>query len=278
MPASFSENIRKLNALNPEDSPLLLDNEEEETLTERKNYAKLEEKLLYRFKDIRILKKALTHSSCKHTSGHKAWNNERMEFLGDAVLELTISDALLRLSPPFTSEGQLTLYRSRLVNKSSLYQVASSLELSCFVQVGEAEKEAHIHKNHALLADTLEALFAGIFLDGGFDASYRSIMHLFREKIERTLRQKGMRNFKGELQQWLQKQKGEKQNIPRYQVEEERGPQHKKEYTVSCRLEGQVLGRGKGMKKKEAEQKAAEQAMIFLNLIKPSSAPSAPSG
>jgi ribonuclease-3 len=213
---------------------------------------------LHPFKDESMRKLALTHSSCDLASGE---NNQRLEFLGDAVLDLIIAEALYHKFPQ-ADEGALDHSRASLVNGRSLAQIARAAGLSNHLQVGEAHRQHHAEPSKAMLEDALEALIGAIYLDGGIDAARSAILQLFGKQIDAIDANVDSRNPKGKLQEWSQKyHQGE---VPHYQELDAEGPDHDRRYAASVSLGGRELGRGTGSSKKAAETEAAKIALKAL--------------
>jgi ribonuclease-3 len=213
----------------------------------------LQTQLNYAFKNPRLLQQALTHSSYTHEQSIP-FSNERLEFLGDAVLELTVSDLLYKRYPDL-SEGELTKRRAALVCEPSLAALARKLELGGFLQLGHGEKMSGGNERDSLLSDALEAVIGAIYLDGGMDSVKEIIHTLFVPIIEKSLYSV---DHKTVLQETIQKTSREPLV---YTIIDETGPAHKKEFTAEVSHKGQKLGMGMGRSKKEAEQNAAMVAM-----------------
>jgi ribonuclease-3 len=223
----------------------------------------LEAVLGYAFRDPRKLLQALTHSSriAERTAEDAPGDNEKLEFLGDAVLELVVSEELVRTFPDW-SEGHLSKSRARLVNAVSLSSVALRLGLGQYLRLGRGEEKTGGRMKPALLADAYEAVVAAIYLDGGLDAArgfvLRSLVDgAFGPEAE-TL---GRPDHKSALQELLQS-RGVAPGS--YHTVEEAGPDHQKTFRVEVRIVGQVVASGTGRTKKEAEQAAAVAALQQL--------------
>ena len=216
----------------------------------------LQEKLGYAFQDLQYLKLALTHRSMGHQPQN---NNERLEFLGDAVLQLTIS-AYLYQKYPKLPEGELAKMRSLLVRESTLADVARDLQLNRFLLVGKGEKRSQAHQRDSLLCDVLEAVYGAIFLDGGFNEARSVILrHLPSWDVERI----PIIDAKSTLQEHFQQIA---KKPPVYHLVQEQGPDHDKSFVVEVRFDEEYLGVGKGHTKKEAEQEAARNALSKLGI------------
>ncbi|HTP32622.1 MAG TPA: ribonuclease III [Candidatus Acidoferrales bacterium] len=225
--------------------------------------ASLEARLNYRFKDLELLRRALTHSSRAYelvsTSGAPLADNEPLEFLGDAVLGFLISDALVRRNPEHR-EGELSRDKARLVSAAHLHGVARRLELGAFLDLGRGEEVTGGRSKKNLLADALEAIIAAIYLDGGMDAARDFVSgHVLDapfsgDEDSETDIQPAITNFKSALQEFAQSR-----NLaqPRYATVRERGPEHSKTFTVEVRVGKDWTGQADGRTKKIAAQRAA---------------------
>ncbi len=210
----------------------------------------------YRFHDPQLLKTSLTHSSRK---SHPTDSNERLEFLGDAILGFVVSEYLFKHNPRQT-EGDLTKIKSVVVSRRTLAEVSRRLQLFEYIRVGKgvAEKKA---MPHSLLANVLEAVIGAIYLDGGMEAARRFVLaHIAPEIAKVKLGQHEM-NFKSLLQQFAQRELG---GTPLYTVIKEEGPDHVKQFHVVAMVNGKAYSTASGRSKKEAEQKAAELTLRKL--------------
>jgi len=225
--------------------------------------AVLEVKLKYRFTNQELMRRALTHSSlvCEARSGGDAAvsDNEQMEFLGDAVLGLVVSDVLFRRFP-MSKEGELSMLKARLVSAAHLHGVARRLDLGSFLELGRSEEMSGGRMKKTLLVDGLEAVIAAIYLDGGLDAA-RSFVegHVLdapftADEEAGTDIQPAITNFKSALQELAQSRKLPQ---PKYSVVRERGPEHSKMFTVEVRVGKDWSGQADGRTKKVAAQRAA---------------------
>ena len=210
------------------------------------------------FQDEALLELALTHSSCERPTG----DNQRLEFLGDAVLDLIVAEKLFQNFPQ-AEEGALDRCRSSIVNGKSLARVASMHGLADHIQVSKAHKEHHPEPSHAMLEDALEALIGAVYLDGGIDAAQQTVDHLFGEQISAITFNISEQNPKGSLQEWSQKYHHGK--IPIYKELPPAGPDHARSYNTAVFIGDQELGHGSGSSKKMAEIKAAAAALKQLN-------------
>lgn len=216
----------------------------------------LQKELGYTFKDRSLLVKALTHVS--HDRKKTGSNNEVLEFLGDAVLDLAISDLLIRRFPERT-EGDLSRMRAGLVNSVALAEKGSALALGRMLLLGKGEERSAGRKKQSILAGAFEALLGGVYQDGGYDPARRIIERYFAaDIIERTLGQQDYKTRLQEISQLLFRVP------PFYRLVSESGPDHAKYFVTEISVGGNVLGIGEGKSKKQSEQKAARQALKEL--------------
>jgi ribonuclease III len=218
----------------------------------------------YRFRVHTLLEEALTHSSLvNEQKSASSQHNERLEFLGDAVLSLVMSEYLASALPK-SSEGTLSKLKAQLVSEASLAQVARRLGLGAHLKLGRGEDRSKGREKDSLLADALEAVLAAVHLDGGFDASRTVTRHIFAEELTHIAAQEeqpGAGDYKTQFQEWCQKRYD---TLPRYATVRETGPDHQKSFEVELSIQGDVVGVGSGRSKKEAEQQAAKQALRQL--------------
>jgi len=225
------------------------------------DYHILEAKLGYCFRDRRLLEMALTHKSyLNENPAPNREDNERLEFLGDAVLNLTVGHLLMECQP-LRTEGELSRSRALVVNEAGLARVADELCLGEWLFLGKGEEQTGGRHKPSLLADACEAVTAAIYLDGGFDAAFRVVRQLFDPRL-REARDPANVDFKTRLQERAQ---GQLHCSPRYSVVGEAGPDHDKIFEVALTLSGREVSRGRGRSKKEAEQRAAAQALRLLD-------------
>lgn len=219
----------------------------------------VERALGYTFRDPRCFAEAVTHKSYSNEQmgGVPAGHNERLEFLGDAVLELIVSDYIFAHYPGM-DEGQLTRIRAEVVNEKSLARIGRHLGLGACLLLGKGEEMSGGRHKTSLIADALEALLGAVFSDGGFEATRSVVLPLVEDSIHKAASRKEGMDFKTRLQEWLQ---ARKQGIPVYKLIAAEGPDHKKLFTCQVACEGSVLGQGQGKTKKAAEQEAARQAL-----------------
>jgi ribonuclease-3 len=206
------------------------------------------------FHDPALRMAALTHRSFAFEQGTEV-TNERLEFLGDSVLGLVVTD-MAYASYPDLPEGALAKLRAAIVNMVALADVARSLGLGGMVLLGKGEELSGGRDKSSILADALEAVFGAIYLDRGLDVSRELIERLFRPRMEAYARGEGDRDYKTILQELASQ---ELRSMPEYRLEE-RGPDHAKEFTATVFVAGEALGSGVGRSKKEAEQQAAREA------------------
>lgn len=226
--------------------------------------AELESVLGHSFRDPRWLHQSLMHSSRlpERTEEEPAESNEKLEFLGDAVLELVVSEELVREFPEWT-EGQLSKSRARLVNATAISLSAQRLGLGKYLRLGRGEEKTGGRNKPALLADAYEALIAAIYLDGGLDAARAFVKRTLVEGVMAVEAERiGHTDHKSALQEFLQSQGI---SPAAYHVIDEAGPDHQKVFRVEVRIAGQVNAIGSGRTKKEAEQSAAIAALIQLS-------------
>jgi ribonuclease III len=225
--------------------------------------AELESILGHQFRDPQLLLQALMHSSRipERAAEEPAESNEKLEFLGDAVLELVVSEELVREFPDW-SEGQLSKSRARLVNATAISLSAQRLGLGKYLRLGRGEEKTGGRNKPALLADTYEALIAAVYLDGGLEAARGFVRRsLVEGEIAGEAERVGHTDHKSALQEFLQS-RGMAPGA--YHVIAETGPDHQKTFRVEVRIAGQVSAMGCGRTKKEAEQSAAIAALIQL--------------
>jgi len=222
-------------------------------------YARLEAQLSYAFLDRARLESALTHKS--YVNENPSWSrpdNERLEFLGDAVLDLVVGHLLMEAQPT-RNEGELSKTRASIVNEQGLAEVAAELALGEWLFLGRGEEQSGGRRKPSVLADACEAVVAAVYLDGGFDAAFAVVRHLFGERVLQC-REAGASDFKTRLQERAARRKV----AVRYHVVAERGPDHDKTFEIAAHIGDRELSRAIGKTKKEAEQRAAELALRAL--------------
>ncbi len=209
----------------------------------------------YQFSNLGLVETALTHRSAGSD------NNERLEFLGDAILGFVIAD-YLHANYPQADEGQLSRLRAGLVKGDSLAQIARQLELGKFLNLGAGELRSGGHSRSSILADAVEALFAAVYLDGGYLEARRVVLELFDEKLSRLSKKSQQKDPKTRLQELLQSRKNP---LPSYTIVSITGEQHEQCFTVSCQVEElNIMTEGTGSSRRKAEQDAANR---FLRQI-----------
>lgn len=221
----------------------------------------LERRLGVRFGNRALLEAALTHRSFAYEQGGLP-TNERLEFLGDAVLGVVVTDALYREFPDL-SEGDLAKMRAALVNMTVLADVAREIELGSAVYLGRGEEMTGGREKPSILSDTLEAVFGAVYLDGGMAEASRMILHLFLPRILGEVEGGTVYDYKTSLQELAAARLG---SLPEYRISES-GPDHAKRFRAVVRLAGEEYGVGEGRSKKEAEQAAARLAVERLRTL-----------
>ncbi|MFV0402168.1 MAG: ribonuclease III [Oscillospiraceae bacterium] len=221
----------------------------------KQDIAQLENTIGYTFEEKSYLQTALTHSSYANEVKRSTTNNERQEFLGDAVLSIIVSDFLFRNFR--LPEGDLTKLRASLVCEQSLCEFARSIKLGEYLSLGHGEKQNGGAERDSILADAFEALIAAIYLDNGMDSA-RAFVIPFVEEMLQGGDEQSFQDYKTLLQEIVQQNPEE---VISYQLVEESGPDHDKRFVVELMLNSNVVGRGEGRSKKNAEQEAARQAL-----------------
>lgn len=234
----------------------------------------LERRIGYKFRNSLLLAEALTHPSLSFERKTFHFDNQRLEFLGDAVLQLVITHHLFKLFPTF-SEGQLTKLRSRIVSREGLKKHAQELDLGRYLMLGRGEEASHGRDRASTLADAFEALVGAMYLDSDLDTVRRFILRVAGEELGALARMPAEHNPKGELQEILQ---ALSPASPAYEVVSETGPDHRKEFICRVIWEGRELGRGSGQSKKQAEINAAVRALELRTWEKPAPAVKTPTG
>ncbi len=211
------------------------------------------------FNNKELLEIALTHKSCLNENPKLVESNERLEFLGDAVLEFVITETLYK-SFPDKQEGFLTTLRANLVNAQNLAEVAKKLNLGPLIHLSKGEEDGGGRKNPSLLADTVEAIIGALYLDQGISKVEEFIRQNLVNEIPDKVA-KPLKDPKSRFQEYIQA-KG--LPAPRYKVLKESGPDHERNFVVQVLVEGKVMGEGAGKSKGQAEQEAAKKALSFL--------------
>ena len=219
----------------------------------------LDRALGVRFRDAALREAAVTHRSYAFEQEREV-NNERLEFLGDAVLGLVVTDVAYREFPEMP-EGELAKLRAAIVNMSALADVARDLGLGEFILLGKGEEMSGGRDKASILADALEAVLGAVYLDRGLDTARKLIERLFRPRMVAYVRGEGARDYKTILQELAS---SDHHALPEYRISD-RGPDHEKEFTATVYLAGTAWGTGIGRSKKEAEQQAAHEAYRRLS-------------
>lgn len=215
----------------------------------------LEAKFSYRFKNAELFQQALTHRSATKR------NNERLEFLGDAVLDFVASEVVYH-ARPLATEGDLSKLRASLVRDESLAALALHMGLGEHLVLGGGEQKTGGHRRESILADALEAIFGAIFLDGGFDAAKTAINQVYADRYATLPDVADLRDPKTRLQEWLQ---ARKQALPEYDLVDVSGKDHKQKFVVECRVpENSAVTSGESTTRRKAEQKAARKMIEVL--------------
>ena len=217
----------------------------------------LEKEIGYTFKNRTLLKNALTHTSYAYE--HKVKSNERLEYLGDSILEFISSEYLFENFNNL-SEGEMTKVRAYAVCEDSLYKIAAKHNFSDFLYLGKSELSMHTNKK-AILADSVEAVIAAMYLDSDIDTVRKFVLENIKDQIEFASKNVGVKDYKTVLQEILQKN-GEVKIV--YNIIDEKGPDHEKEFTAEVECDGKKLATGTGSSKKHAEMEAAKKAIEKL--------------
>ena len=225
------------------------------------NSLDIEQKLGYQFKSKELLSEALRHSSyVNEQPASDLRDNERLEFLGDAVLSLIVGHILMERYPHL-KEGDLSRTRANLVNETQLATMARAIDLGSYLQLGKGEIQTHGMEKNSILAGAYEALIAALYLDSGFKITFNIIENNFAPILDQVHSASDSYDYKSRLQEWVQEKHGA---IPNYKVVNEKGPDHDKTFWVSVKVFG-IEAQGTGKNKKTAEQDAARRALEQLN-------------
>lgn len=228
--------------------------------TEYVDLDRLESYIQYHFQNKHLLLEALSHSSYANEKRKTRSSNERLEFLGDSVLSIVVSEFLFHRYPNLP-EGELTKLRASMVCEKALFVFAQEIHLGEFLLLGKGEEHTGGRERPSILADAFEAVIAAIFLDGGMEAAKRHILRFIPEDPEETDQPMGFHDYKTQLQEVVQKNPEEKVE---YVLVSESGPDHDKAFQVEVCLNSNVIGRGTGHSKKAAEQMAAREALLLM--------------
>ncbi len=221
-------------------------------------YSRLEQELGYTFKDKKLLQTALTHTSYAYEK--KTTSNEKLEFLGDSILEF-LSSIYIYQNYPKLKEGEMTKVRAQVVCEASLYKVAKSHNFSDFLRLGKSEKAIGGEVKPAIMADSVEAVIAAMYLDGGLEPVNKFIIENLKEEIKFASKNVGQKDYKTVLQEILQKHGDVKIE---YKIIKEFGPDHNKTFDAEVIYNGNILAKGEGKSKKNAEMDAAKHAIEIL--------------
>ena len=225
----------------------------------------IQKTLGYVFKQEPLLSQALTHRSFSRTPEQAtAQHNERLEFLGDAVLGLVISESLWAIFPTYT-EGQLSKLKAGLISRATLAKAARRLNLGQWLRLGRGEEVSSGREKHSLLSNALEAIIGAIYLDSGLEPARTFIGLVLATELSDLHDKPELAvggDWKSRLQEWVHKHEG---TSPQYRLVQATGPDHQKVFSIRVEISGQVRGEGEGHTKKEAEQRAAEQAFVQVS-------------
>ena len=219
----------------------------------------LQESIGYSFHNPELLTEAMTHSSYAHEQHKGMKYNERLEFLGDAVLSIVVSDYIYKHCPELP-EGELTKLRASLVCEKSLFDFAKQIDLGSYLRLSNGERRNGGARRPSIVSDAFEALIAAIYLDGGMEAAKKHILRFVIPEIEQH-KNHSFKDYKTALQEIIQKNPGEKLE---YRLVGSSGPDHDKHFKVEVCLNSNVIGKGGGRSKKEAEQQAAREALELM--------------
>lgn len=217
----------------------------------------LESRIQYKFRNSLLLAEALTHPSLAYESQHRNFDNQRLEFLGDAVLQLIVTEELFRRFAEAT-EGHLTKLRSRVVSRRALAKFATAIHLGDYILLGKGEESTGGRRRLSTLADAFESLIGAVFLDSGVGKARDLVLRLLEDELATMEEGTEEMNPKGELQECLQAMHPQ---APVYRIISESGPDHRRVFQAEVSWRGNVLASGKGKSKKEAEARAAQEAL-----------------
>ena len=225
---------------------------------------RLQGRIRYTFGDRAVLLQSLTHKSFGHEYFQEKpialRDNERLEFLGDAILDVVVSDILLE-SFPNANEGHLSKMRAAVVNEKTLAQLAKNIQIQDCVRLGKGESQTGGHEKASILSSTLEALIAAVYLDGGFNAVYPVVRHLFAPLFQEERELMAFYDHKTQLQEIIQ---ARWKVTPTYHLLEAHGPDHAKVFEIEVRMNGKTMAVARGTSKKDAEQNAARAAIMTV--------------
>ena len=219
------------------------------------NFEKIEKEIGYEFKNKQLLETALTHTSYAYEN--KKQSNEKLEFLGDSILEFVSSEYIYH-NYPNLKEGEMTKVRASVVCEDSLQKIAKMHNFSDFLYLGKSERTSQKEVRPAIMADSIEAVIAAIFLDGGLEEAKKLILNNLAKPIENATKNIGQKDYKTVLQEDLQKNG----NVDiEYVIVDEKGPDHEKVFTAELKFNNKILATGEGKSKKQAEMEAAQKAL-----------------
>ena len=219
------------------------------------NFEKIEKEIGYEFKNKQLLETALTHTSYAYEN--KKQSNEKLEFLGDSILEFVSSEYIYHNYPKL-KEGEMTKVRASVVCEDSLQKIAKMHNFSDFLYLGKSERTSQKEVRPAIMADSIEAVIAAIFLDGGLEEAKKFILSNLAKPIENATKNIGQKDYKTVLQEVLQKNG----NVDiEYVIVDEKGPDHEKVFTAEVKFNNKILATGEGKSKKQAEMEAAQKAL-----------------
>ena len=219
---------------------------------------KMQKNIQYKFKNLELLKTALTHTS--YAYDHNIESNEKLEFLGDSILEFVSSQYIYKNYSKLR-EGEMTKVRATVVCEASLYKIAKQHKFSEYLYIGKSEQQSKGNEKPAILADSVEAVIAAIYLDGGLEPACKFIIENLKDEIAIATQHVGEKDYKTMLQEKLQEHGNVKIT---YKIIKETGPDHNKTYEAEVELNGKELAKGKGKSKKLAEMSAAKKALENL--------------
>lgn len=225
----------------------------------------LESKLGYKFKDQVLLLRAITHSSYANENKDMEGDNEKLEFLGDSVLGLIITHLLMD-EFPHSSEGKLSQLKASIINEEDLAKVSKEMDFGQYILLGKGEEASQGREKKSILSDCLEAVVGAIYLDGGFEEVFTLVKRHFFPLIQEIKMNGLKKDYKSEFQAYMQNMFKE---APKYVLSKELGPEHDKSFEVEVFFRERVIARGVGKSKKEAEQRAAEEALKLVDGLHP---------
>ena len=218
-----------------------------------------EQEIHYSFKNKKLLKQALTHSSYANEGKKHLQNNERLEFLGDSVLSIVVAEHLFR-NFKHIPEGELTRLRASLVCEQALFEFSQKIHLGDYLLLGKGEENTGGRERPSIVSDAFEAVIAAVFLDGGMEEAKRYVLSFIPDDLTPEMAH-SLADYKTALQEIIQQNREEKVE---YVLTSESGPDHNKTCEIEVRLNSNVIGRGKGKSKKQAEQNAAKEALTLM--------------